>query len=96
MPKAHRETDARICGATTVVNGQSTVFVNSKLWAVLGDPNTHGDGDLINTTGNTVFINGLPVIVHGPDDAQPDDLCPLSPHCNPKTAQGSDNVYCYG
>jgi hypothetical protein len=65
---------ARVCGATTVVVGQSTVFVNSKLWAVLNDPNSHGDGQLINT-GTTVFIEGKPVIVHSPDPAMPDDLC---------------------
>lgn len=95
MPQAHRETDARICGASTVVTGQDFCYVNGKLWAVLDDPNTHGDGDLINTTGDTVFINDRPVIVHGPDNAQPDDLCPIHPHCNPKTDQGSPDVYAY-
>ncbi len=72
--KDHTHGMKRVCGATTVVIGQKTVFVNGKLWAVRGDPNSHGDGQLINT-GTTVFIAGIPVIVHSPDPAVPDDLC---------------------
>ena len=34
---AHRQDDLRTCGAKTVVVGQSSVFVNNKLWAVEGD-----------------------------------------------------------
>lgn len=94
MPKAHRNSDPRICGATTVVQNQSTVFVNGQLWAVRGSVNSHGSGGLINTTGDTVFIEGIPVIVHGPDDANP-DLLELSPHDNPKTAEGSPDVFAY-
>lgn len=94
--KAHRHGDSRICGASTVVQNQSTVFVNGKLWAVKDSENSHGAGGLINTTGSSIYIEGKPVIVHGPDDAKPDNLCPQSPpHCNPKTAQGSDNVFGY-
>jgi len=37
MPAAHRHDDLRVCGATTIVSGQGTVFVNGKLWAVEGD-----------------------------------------------------------
>ena len=70
----HRHGDSRDCGAKTVVVGQSTVFVNGRLWAVLNDPNTHGNGELINT-GTTVFIEGKPVIVVSPDPAKPDRLC---------------------
>lgn len=96
MPKAHRHGDLRTCGATTVVTNQNNVYVNGQLWAVKGDPNSHGDGGLVNTTGSTVFINGIPVIVNGPDHAVPDALCPLAPpHCDPMTAQGSDNVFAY-
>lgn len=70
----HRHNDPRICGAATIVVGQSTVFVNSRLWAVKDDICTHGNGQLINT-GTTVFIAGLPVIVHYPDPAKPNDYC---------------------
>lgn len=96
MPAAHRHGDSRTCGATTVVQNQSTVFVNGRLWAVKGDPNTHGGGNLINT-GTTVFISGIPVIVHSADPAAPDGLCPIAggPHCGPATASGSDNVFAY-
>ncbi len=97
MPLAHRNGDSRICGAATVVVGQSTVSVNGRLWAVHGDPNSHGAGNLI-PTGSTVSIEGKLVIVHSPDNANPDSLCPLigDPHCNPKTASASPNVSAYG
>jgi uncharacterized Zn-binding protein involved in type VI secretion len=97
MAPVHRHSDSRICGATTVVSGQDSVTVNGLLWAVKGDQNTHGAGGLINTTGSSVTIHGINVIVHGADDSNPDLLCPVSgePHCNPKTAAGSGNVSCY-
>lgn len=91
MPKSHRHGDSRDCGATTIVQNQSSVFVNGKLWAVKDSENSHGAGGLINTTGDTVFIEGKPVIVHGPDDAKPDN----AGHPNPKTAGGSGNVFAY-
>lgn len=96
MPGAHTHGMTRICGATTVVIGQSHVYVNGKLWAVEGDPNTHGNGALI-ASGSTVFINGKKVIVHAPDTASADNRCPPEgpPHCEPATAQGSGNVKCY-
>ena len=96
MPACHRQDDLRICDATTIVTGQSTVFVAGKLWAVEGDPNTHGNGQLI-ATFNTVKINGKSVIVVG-DQASPDDLCLLlgPPHCNPFATTGSPDVFCYG
>jgi uncharacterized Zn-binding protein involved in type VI secretion len=93
---AHRDGDLRDCGAVTVVQNQSTVFVNGKLRAVEGSFNNHGNGGLIPTTGQSVFIEGKPVIVHGPDHAEPDDLCPMTPqHCDPKTAEGSGDVFSY-
>jgi hypothetical protein len=94
MKPAHRHGDSRICRATTVVTGQSTVTVDGKLWAVKGDPNTDGGGALINTTGSSVTINGIPVIVHGPDNADSDRLL-FPPHDNPKTAGGAASVFCY-
>lgn len=96
MPGAHRFDDLRACGATTIVTNQSTVYVNGKLWAVKGDPNTHGAGGLINT-GTTVFINGINVIVNTVDHAHPDGVCPVAggAHCDPFTASASDNVFAY-
>lgn len=97
MPAAHRHGDARICGATTVVAGQGTTYVDGRLWAVIGDPNTHGDGGLI-PTGSSVFIQSKLIIVNTPDHAQIDDLCiPLGgPHCDPMTAAGSGATFAYG
>ena len=90
MPPAHRHGDARSCGATTVVVGQSSTYVDGKLWAVAGDINTDGNGQLIPSVSG-VFIEGKLVIVHAPDDAEVDDLCiPVGgEHCTPKTAAGS-------
>ena len=90
--QAHRHGDARVCGATTIVQGQSNVFVNGKLWAVRGDPETHGNGQLINS-GTSVTIHGIPVIVNRPDLAADDNV----PHASPltETATGSPNVFAY-
>jgi uncharacterized Zn-binding protein involved in type VI secretion len=95
MPAVHRQDDSRACGATTIVTGQSSVFVNGKLWSVAGDPNTDGNGQLI-ASGTTVKINNILVIVLG-DSAAPDDLCiPLGGfHCAPSATSGSPNVNCY-
>jgi len=97
MPAAHRHGDPRVCGASTIVSGQSHVYVNGKLWAVAGDPNSHGGGSLINSQ-SFVRINGKPVIIHAADSAAPDSLCPPigPPHCNPATAGGSPNVFVGG
>lgn len=94
MPPAHRHGDARICGATTVVVGQSSTYVDGRLWAVAGDINTDGDGQLIPSVAG-VEIEGKRVIVHAPDSAMPDDLCiPIGePHCEPLTAAGSGTTF---
>lgn len=96
MPASHRHSDSRTCGATTVVTGQSTVFVDDLLWAVSGDPNSHGSGGL-NPSGATVYCEDKLVIVNAPDSAAPDNICPISggEHCNPKTASGSGTVSSY-
>jgi formamidopyrimidine-DNA glycosylase len=93
MPPAHRNGDKRRCGASTIVEGQGNVYVNGQLWAVKDDPNSHKEGRLINS-GTTVFINQKNVIVHAPDRARSD----LQDHTptETRTAQGSDDVYCYG
>jgi len=96
MPQAHRHGDARVCGATTIVQNQSSVFVNDKLWSVEGSINSHGEGGLI-PTGSTVEIEGILVIVHTSDHANPDLLCPVigAPHCDPATAGGSPDTFAY-
>ena len=93
MPQAHRNGDSRVCGAATIVTGQSSVFVNGRLWSVDGDPNSHGDGPL-SASVSSVRIAGKPVIVNAPDSAGPDALCFIvgPPHCSPDTADGSGNV----
>ena len=88
----HRDGDLRICGATTTVVNQSTVFANGKLIATNGDPNSDGGGGLIASCKN-VYINGILVSNDSPDSAEPDSLCPIPPHCSPSTAQGSPNVF---
>ncbi len=94
MPPAHRDGDSRQCGATTTVVGQGTVFVNDQLWSVVGDPNTHGSGELIGlAAGSTVFINDINVIVHAPDPAAPDNLEHPPPPTD--TNEGSGNVNAY-
>jgi uncharacterized Zn-binding protein involved in type VI secretion len=79
---SHRNGDSRNCGATTVVRSQSFVTVDGQLWAVNGDPNTHGDGDLI-TSNPWLTISGLGVIVVG-DSADPDD----AGHADPAAVSG--------
>ncbi len=93
---AHRDDDKRACTGVTKVQNQSSVFVNDKLWAVLGteeQPGNHGGGPLINTSGDTVRIENQPVIVHGPDLAGIDG----EGHALAKdeTGEGSDNVFAY-
>lgn len=97
MAASHRNGDARACGAATIVSGQSTVFVNSQLWSVNGDPNSHGGGGLIPGGAPTVFVNSLGVIVVG-DSAGPDALCiPVGGlHCAPSAVSGSGDVFAGG
>jgi len=94
MPSIHRNTDSRICGAATVVVGQSSVYANGLLVSVDGDPNTDGGGNLSAACKN-VYINGKMVVNNSPDNAAPDSLCPIpgGPHCAPATAGGSSNVF---
>jgi len=97
MPGAHRHGDSRVCGATTIASGQSNVRVNGELWSVVGDPNTHGGGNLIlggSSSPATVKINGIPVVVHPTTPAGPDDA--LHPPPPTDTAASSGNVSAYG
>ena len=90
---AHRHGDLRTCNATTKVSGQSTVFVNNKLWAVDGDENTHINGKL-KPSGQTIFIEGKKVIVHKPDTTYNADNA-SHPVGSTDTAQGSPNTFAY-
>ena len=94
MPAIHRHSDARSCGATTVVTGQGDVYSNGLLVSVNADPNSHSAGGLI-ATCNNVYVNGIIVCNHSPDSAVPDTLCFIigPPHCAPATAGGSPNVF---
>jgi len=68
------------------------------LIAVLGDPNTHGNGglDASNNSGK-FFVNGRKVVYLG-STAQPDDLCiPLGgAHCAPSATSASSKVFSEG
>ena len=86
----HRQDDARVCGATTVVVGQDSVFANGKLIAVNGDPNTHGAGNLI-AGSNHVFINSIAVVNNTPDAAAGDNALHIP--AVTITAAGSPNVF---
>lgn len=91
MTYVHRESDARVCGAVTLPQGQDFVKVDGKLWAVQGDPNSDGGGGLI-ASKDYIFINSLPIIVQG-DHAVPDTQCFFigPPHCDPY-AVGFDDL----
>lgn len=97
MAIAHRIGDLRTCGAPTVpgLEAQTFVTVNGKLWAVAGDINAHGEGELIPGLASFVKINGVPVIVVG-DEAAPDLLCGEPPYdpedCTPFPITGSSLV----
>lgn len=92
MAGAHRESDTRLCGATNIVEGQSTVYVNGQLWAVENDQDTHLEGRLISTIGSTVFIEGKKVIVLG-DTATTDLAGHTPPLTDPATASGDVEAY---
>ena len=97
MPGIHRNNDARVCGARTIAQGQSTVYINGELAAVEGDPNTHGGGELIASVNpGTVFIGGKQLVAEG-SNANPDNLCSSRghPHCNPKATGSSGDVFVF-
>lgn len=101
MPGAHRNTDSRFCGATTIVTGQSTVKVNGLLWAVDGDKDTHCNmGSLIPITGaKNVYIQGKLVICAVGDTASPDIpgcVPPEHPSGETDPKGHSSDVFVYG
>ena len=75
----HRHTDSRVCGATTVVTGNTSVFANDLLVSVNGDPNSHGAGAL-SAGCNHLYVHGALVVNNTPDGAAPDAICPVPPH----------------
>lgn len=93
MVEVHRNGDSRACGASTVVAGQGFVYVDDQLWAVAGDPNSHGGGALNAGQIAAIYINDIRVIGVG-DSAGADALCPVvgPPHCSPDATSGDSNV----
>ncbi len=91
MADIHRDTDPRVCGATTTVAGNTDVYANNLLVSVDADPNSHGDGALI-AHSNEVYADNILTVNHTPDTANADSLCPVPPHCNPDTDGGSPDV----
>lgn len=81
MPGVHREEDKRFNNSKTIVIGQSTVFVNNKLWAVEGDISTKcEEARLIPIYGQkNVYIEGKLVICAIGDAA----VC-CDPECPPE------------
>lgn len=104
MPKVHRVTDKRACGATTVGMGLNTkVFCDNLLAAVEGDQVsdhifTTTPGALIHTGSGKVKVQGQNLITALMDNASPDAPNPLLQHVTglPTPAQGSNKVTAYG
>ena len=91
MPGIHTKDMARACGAVTVTsNGNQRVKANSKIVAVVGDPNSHGAGNFATNNSKRVYSGGILVINHTPDTAAID----LAGHPSSATitAEGSSNV----
>jgi len=91
----HRDTDSRVCGASTIVQGQSNVYVNNLLASVKGDPNSHKKGELLASVNDgTVFVNGKLLVLKG-SDASPDKIG-SKPHDKPKAVGASGDVFACG
>jgi hypothetical protein len=94
MPGAHRNTDSRFCGAATIVQNQSTVYVNDLLWAVNGDPNNHGAGNLNAVFGElNIYIEDILIIVAVGDEAAGDNF--LHPTGSTNPSGSSTDVFAY-
>jgi hypothetical protein len=94
MPGAHRDNDSRFCGASTQVIGQSTVFVNNKLWAVEGDICTHGNGLLYAVYGaKNIYVENKLIICAVGDRATPDNLGHPAPPTDPLSSSTDTTVY---
>lgn len=99
MPKVHRVTDPRLCGAVTVDTGLNTkVLVENLFAAVVGDKDTHNLlGPLLSLSPGTVLVQGIPLIVSLMDQGLP-DVEGIIPHVEglPTPAGGSNKVTAYG
>lgn len=99
MPRAHRDTDKRMCQAETIVSGQSTVFVNMKLWAVEFDLDTHCNAGALRAVYGppSVLIENKYVICAVGDDAELDyEGCELEhPKGSTKPLTGSPDTFVY-
>ena len=95
MAGVHRDGDARTCGASTIASNPN-VYVNNKLAAVDGNPNSHGGGGL-NAANPNVYIGNILVVING-NGAAPDALCPIpgGPHCAPAASSASPDTYIGG
>jgi len=94
MPGAHRDADSRFCSALTIVQGQTTVFVNNLLWAVENDPNTHGDGQLQAFYGaKNIYVENKLIICAVGDKALPDNFGHPGPPTDPSTSSTDTFVY---
>lgn len=99
MPKVHRVTDPRLCGAVTVDTGLNTkVLVENLFAAVVGGLDSHTNlGALISLSPQTILVQGIPMIVSLMDQGSPDQIGLIS-HVTglPTPAGGSNKVTAYG
>jgi hypothetical protein len=94
MPGAHRADDLRFCTAYTIVENQTTVFVNNKLWAVEGDPNSHGEGRLYAFFGaKNIYVENILIICAPGDKASEDEEGHMPSLVDPSTASSDTIVY---
>lgn len=94
MALAHRNGDKRFCDGETIVEGNSTVFVNGKLWAIEGNVDSHEMGNLVVIGQRTVKIGGIPAVGALKDTAVPDLFGHMEGPVDP--LEGSPNVFVYG
>lgn len=96
MPGAHRNTDLRVCTAKTIVEVNTSVYVNGKLWAIEDNICDHGnEGPLKPVVGTSVKVHNIPVIVFG-DQAKTPDGSGHNPASETIPEERSDNVFAYG
>ena len=87
MSAIHRNNDLRSCGAQTIAS-QTTVTISGEAIAVVGDVNTHGNGQFL-SNNRKVSIGGKNIIGVG-DHAAPDNQS--HPIGATDAATGSDSV----
>lgn len=98
MSGAYLDTFLRFCGATNIVTGQSSFFINGLKASVEGDKDSHNNlGALVSQSPGTIFIEGKKMIAAVIDGAQPDQEG-LITHVTdlPTPQQGSTDFFTYG